>query len=239
MTTTAAILTAARVAHPCRAVYNQEVTRPSLALALFALLAASAASGCKVKDPPPITEQWTETFDRASIGTNYYKTGGSYRVVDGALSTKGAFNHPLWLRKTLPKAVVVEIDAWSNSPDGDIKIELFGDGRSHARDRGQYTSSGYVFVMGGWSNTKSLIAKGNEHGKELVSRTTPKVEIGKRYHWKIVRQGTKITWYVDDMETPFLTLEDPAPYDGAAHAYLGFNNWESDSWFDNLVIRPL
>jgi hypothetical protein len=214
---------------------------PAAAGAIFALCAlpviAPALSGCKVKDPPPITERWTDDFERTAIGSNYYKTGGGYEIEDGALRTQGSYNHPLWLRKKLPPDVVVELDAWSNTPDGDIKVELFGDGVSHARDKGQYTSSGYVLIMGGWSNSKSMIARGNEHGKELVERTQPRVQPGKRYRWKIQRKDGRIDWWVDG--EPFLSYEDDEPLRGNGNHYLGFNNWESDSRFDNLVITPL
>jgi hypothetical protein len=213
------------------------------ALAVGLGLAGAALGGCKVKDPPPITEAFTDDFERRSIGSNYYKTGGGYRIDDGVLSARGSgdgsFNHPLWLRKKLPRDVEIEFDTWSDSPDGDIKVEVFADGRSFARNKGQYTSSGYVLIMGGWSNSKSLLARGNEHGNQLVERRVPKVEVGKRYHWKIRRQGDRVDWWVDDMQTPFLSYEDPSPLDGRGHEYFGFNNWQSDSYFDNLVIRPL
>lgn len=209
-------------------------------LALFCLaVAAPLWYGCKVKDPPPITEHWTDDFERTSLGGNYYKTGGGHRIVDGALSTKGSYNHPLWLRKKLPRDVVIELDAWSSSADGDIKVEIFGDGVSYDPDRGQYTSSGYVLILGGWNNTKSMIARGNEHGKDLVERRDIRVKVGHRYHWKIQRKGKRIDWWVDDMETPFLSFEDPNPLHSAGHEYFGFNNWHSDSWFDNLSITPL
>ena len=48
-----------------------------------------------------------------------------------------------------------------------------------------------------------------------------------------------LKWFVDDMKTPFLTLDDPKPLDGPGHEYLGFNNWETDTWFDNLTIAPM
>jgi hypothetical protein len=202
-------------------------------------MALLAAAGCKVKDPPPVTATWTENFERDVIGSNYYKTGGEYHIVDGTLSAKGGYNHPLWLRKKLPRDVQIELDAWSNSPAGDIKVELFGDGVSFDPDKGGYTASGYVLVMGGWNNSKSMIAKGNEHGKDLVERTGPKVELGRHYRWKIVRRGDSIDWFVDDMATPFLHYQDTRPLEGDDHAYFGFNNWESDSYFDNVVITPL
>ena len=35
-----------------------------------------------------------------------------------------------------------------------------------------------------------------------------------------------------------LQLEDPAPLEGPGHAYFGFDDWETELHFDNLVIRP-
>jgi hypothetical protein len=214
--------------------------RMSWAVVLCAVLAGAAVlGGCKVNDPPPIESKWTDDFGRAELGDDYRPTVDSYQLVNGTLGTRGAFNHPLWLRKKLPADAVIELDCWSTTPDGDIKVELWGDGTSHARDKGAYTSSGYVVIMGGWNNSKSMIARGNEHGKDLVERAQPKVLPGQRYHWKITRRGGRIEWYVDNMTEPFLALDDPAPLSGAGHEFFGFNNWQSDSWFDNLAIAPL
>src|SRR5689334_22323728 len=35
-------------------------------------------AACKVKDPPPVTETWTDNFERNTPGRNYYKTGPGY-----------------------------------------------------------------------------------------------------------------------------------------------------------------
>jgi hypothetical protein len=209
-------------------------------LAIAAVVVASA--GCKVKDPPPVTEVWADDFTRSEVGRNYFPTSNNYKIEKGALKTQGGYNHPLWLRKKLPRDVQVDFDAWSNTKDGDIKVELFGDGRSHAANRGAYMASGYVFIMGGWSNRKSIIARRNEHGaagKDIVQRALPKVVTGRKYHWRIKRQGDRVTWWVDDMEKPFLEYVDQAPLEGPGHEYFAFSNWESDSWFDNLKITPL
>jgi hypothetical protein len=209
----------------------------TLVILLFALI---AAGGCKVEDPPPIGDQvFTDDFERTRIGGNYYKTGGNYEIVDGALHVRGAYNHPLWLRKKLPRDVEIELDVWAESADGDLKIEVFGDGKSHARDKGAYTATGYVAVHGGWNNSKSILARRDEHGEQLAERTQPRVQVGKKYHWKFVRQGDQVDWYIDDMDTPFLSYTDASPLAGPGHEYFGFNNWESDAYFDNLVIRPL
>jgi hypothetical protein len=199
-----------------------------------------AVAACKVKDPPPVTDRWQDSFDgRDEIGGDYYKSGGGYGIANGALSAKGAHNHPLWLRKKLPRDVRIEVDCWSNEERGDVKVEVFGDGHSFDPDGGAYMATGYEVIFGGWFNSKSIIAKLDEHGKDVVQNVTVKVQPTRHYHWKIERVGKKLTWFVDDMQTPFLVLDDPVPLEGTGHEYFGFNNWESDTWFDNLVITPL
>jgi hypothetical protein len=202
-------------------------------LAILLVLAA-----CKVREQPPITQSWQYDFE-AGMGEVFYATGDGYHVEHGALSARGAHNHPLWLRKKLPRNVRIELDAWSTDPRGDIKIEVFGDGHSYDADGGRYTATGYEVIFGGWSNTRSMVARLDEHGNEMVQRTEPKVVANQRYHWRIERRGNAVTWFIDDMTTPFLRYDDPRSLEGEGHEYLGINNWETDTWFDNLVITPL
>ncbi len=204
----------------------------SSVLALF-------GGACKVSDPPPITSSWYDGFERTALGGTYRATGDGYRLSAGQLSAKGAHNHPLWLRKKLPRNVRIEFDAWSTEQRGDLKIELFGDGRSYDPNGGAYMASGYELIFGGWYNSKSIIARLDEHGKDMVQRTDLKVAPNKHYHWKIERQGNVVRWFIDDMTKPFLELNDPQPLEGPGHEYFAFNNWETDTWFDNLVITPL
>lgn len=209
------------------------------ALAALALTSYACKSDAAPPEGAPITAPWRDDFERAELGADWYATKpDAYTLVNGALNAKGAFNHPLWLRRALPADAVIELDVWSMSSDGDLKIEIYGDGTSHAKDKGQYTSTGYVAVMGGWSNSVSTLVAGNEHRPDRPERKTPKVEVGKRYHWKLVKKGGTVEWFVDDMTTPFLRFEGEA-LSGPGHQYLGINNWQSDAWFDNLTITPL
>jgi hypothetical protein len=211
-----------------------------LALVLAAGCTLILAAGCtRQPDPAPITAAWTDSFDRADVGGDYFATADAYRITDGVLTASQAYNHPLWLRRKLPRDAAIEFDCWSSSPHGDIKVEAWGDGEHHGEKGAGYTSSGYVFILGGWQNTRNLLARGNEHGADVRERKGFRVEAGRRYHWKIVRKGAHIDWFVDDMSVPFLSLDDPSPYEGKGHEYFGFNEYETELHFDNLSITPL
>jgi hypothetical protein len=207
---------------------------PSSLLPLLAL--ASLALGCKAK-VLPLAEPFTDGFDRAEVGGDWNNTGANYRTAAGALEIQGAHNHPLWLRRKLPANVVVELDATSRSPEGDLKIELMGDGVSFDPDQGRYDPTGYMFVFGGWHNSLSIISKLGEHDDAVkVSRADVKVEPGHTYHWKIVKRGGVLDWEIDGR--PFLQYFDPHPLSGTGHEFFAFNNWETDVSYDNVRIRP-
>jgi hypothetical protein len=157
--------------------------------------------------------------------------------VNGALTIQGAYNHPLWLRRKLPENVIVELDATSRSPQGDLKIELMGDGESFDPDKGRYDPTGYMFVFGGWNNTLSIISKLGEHDDAVkAQRPSPGVEPGRTYHWTITKRGGVLDWQIDGK--PFLQYFDPQPLSGPGHQFFGFNNWETDVSYDNVKIRP-
>jgi hypothetical protein len=209
--------------------------RASLVLLVLAACSKGHEEG---PEPPPVTGTWSDDFERSELGNDWRATGGGYQLVNGAVNAQGAFNHPLWLRKKLPRDAAIELDVWSTSPDGDIKVELWGDGRSFDPDQGRYTATSYVAVMGGWKNSKSQIARLDEHGKDVAARSQPRVEPNRHYHWTFVRQGSRLDWFVDDTTTPFLTLEDPHPLEGPGHEHFALVNWQTDTWFDNLRITP-
>lgn len=192
--------------------------------------------GCKPK-VPQIEAPFAEAFDRAELGPSWLDTGGGYTLADGAVRAKGAFNHPLWLRKRLPPNAVIELDATAMTAVGDIKIELYGDGESFDPDKGSYMATGYVLVFGGWVNSLSVIARQNEHDEgRKAEQPRVRVEPNRKYHFTITRKDGAIDWKIDGQ--PFLAWTDPAPFVGVGHEYFGFNNWDADVRFDNLSIRP-
>jgi hypothetical protein len=201
----------------------------------FAPAAAAAAAA-----PEPAAGPFSDSFDREDLGPNWLATDpAAVSIQQGALVVQNAHNHPVWLRRPLPDNVVVDLDAWTDSPDGDMKVEIFGDGQSYFRGdpRAAYDATGYVLVMGGWRNTLSAIVRQQEHGDNRVTRPDPPVVPGQKYHWTIRRQGRVLSWLVDGQ--PFLTFDDPNPLQGPANRYFGFSGWESKVHFGNLKIRPL
>jgi hypothetical protein len=202
---------------------------------MLPLLIATAVVGCTKTDP--ITSSFLDSFDRQQLGVDYNNTGGPYKIASGQLHIRGAYNKPLWLKRQLPRDAEIEFDVVAKSADGDIKVEAWGDGESAAAGRGAYLATSYVFVMGGWGNRVSALCRMDEHAPDRKERQDIKVVAGKTYHWKIRRKGSRVDWLVDGQ--PFLALDDPQPLEGPRHSYLGFNNWQSDVYFDNLKITAL
>jgi hypothetical protein len=98
---------------------------------------------------------YEDRFDRATLGDQWWSNGGHWRIVNGQVFSPGVGNNPLWLQARLPADVRVEFDVRSEGPDGDLKWEMYGDGRNH--------STGYLFLFGAWHNRESRIAKLDEH----------------------------------------------------------------------------
>jgi len=212
-----------------------------LAIASLAV-AALAALGCKAR-VPVIASPFADDFDRAEPGPDWLDTsGGAYRIADGKLAVTRAYNHPLWLRRKLPRDVVIDFDVMSKSPAGDIKVELYGDGESFDPDKGRYDPTSYVVILGGWNNSDSIIGRLGEHddavkaAKRREPGQPPPVEMGRTYHFTITRQGGLIDWKLDG--APFLAWTDPAPLAGPGHEFFAIDDWEADVYFDNLRIRP-
>jgi hypothetical protein len=172
---------------------------------------------------------FSDDFNRSEIGSSYFSTGGHWRIEDGVLHSPGVKNNPLWLKARLPDDAVVEFDVKSSSSDGDVKCEIFGDGRDHA--------SGYVVVFGGWSNSTSVLARLDEHGRDRKESRGLRAEKGRLYHFRIERKGTLLRWLADGQL--MMEYDDPEPLRGRGHDRFGFSSWDSDLYFDNLTIRPL
>jgi len=172
---------------------------------------------------------FSDDFERAELGPHWWSSGGFWRVVGGRLYSPGVKNNPLWLRARLPDEAVVEFDVVSAGDGGDVKCEIFGDGRDHA--------SGYILVFGGWNNAISTIARLDEHGADRRERRDRRVEKNHKYRFRVERKGGRLTWYVDDER--FMEYDDPKPLRGKGHDRFGFSSWQTDLWFDNLTVRSL
>jgi len=204
---------------------------PALALVLSCIL------GCTPQGDPGIgADGFRDDFDRESLGDIWHNTGGAYEIRDGELHIRGARNKPLWLRRVLPRDARVTVDVRSESSEGDIKLEVWGDGSSRATTD-SYTATSYVFIFGGWRNTRNVLARMDEHGDDRVVGQQKTVVQGQVYRLKVERRGETVTFFVDD--ELIATMEDDEPLEGRGHDHFAFNNWESDLWFDNLVIEPL
>ncbi len=202
----------------------------AVALATLPLLTPLVRGEAPATLPGP---SFADDFGRPEVGPHWWSTGGPWTIRGGELWGAGTRNNPLWLGMALPRDVAVEFTARSETATGtrpgDVKFEIFGDGRAAA--------TGYVLVLGGWGNAVSAIARLDEHGADRVVRTDRRVEPGRTYRMRVERRGRVLRWLVDGEE--FLVLDDPAPLGGPGHDRFGFSSWDADLFFDDLRIEPL
>ena len=190
-----------------------------------------------------------DNFDRKELGPDWFSTApaGAYTIRDSRLCTNQPKNHPLWLKKKLPVNVSIRFHATALSPQGDIKAEFFGSGCSFDSAGGEYSSTGYVGVLGAHNNTEHWLARLAEHGPDtkikadlleqgLISES--KVVANHDYQFELRRRDGKTIEYIVDGVT-IHELEDSAPLSGKDHDHFAFDGWVPPVCFDNLVIQKL
>ena len=98
--------------------------RTSLTVIVLGLVALVVAPGCKSRIPV-IDAPFFDNFDRADLGADWLDTSHGAKIKEGKLNLVRAYNHPVWLRRKLPRNVQIDFDAVSRSQAGDIKVELY------------------------------------------------------------------------------------------------------------------
>lgn len=186
--------------------------------------------------------------DRGNLGPDWLPVRtNAWKIADGKLCGENARNHGIWLNRTLPVNARIEFEAISYSDDGDLKAEVWGDGRSAATSVSYNNATSYLAILGGWKNSLHVLARLNEHGKDRMEirvdpdsddpRQRPVVK-GQVYQFKIERSdGKTVRWSVDGLE--YASWTDTAPLTGQGHDHLGFNEWEVKVCFDNVKVTPL
>lgn len=198
-------------------------------------------------DSSILPKVYEDHFDGVTLGSDWRPTSPVWRIENGRLCGQNAHNHPIWLQRKLPKNARISFTATSDSPDGDLKAEIWGDGRSEATAISYTNATSYLFILGGWKNHFHVLARIDEHAADrLERRVSPEstdvrdrpVVPGVKYRFTVERtDGRTVHWSVNGVEMAKLT--DPTPLVGPGHEHLGFNDWEVHACFDNLSIIPL
>jgi hypothetical protein len=187
-----------------------------------------------------------DDFERDELGEHWRSLSPNWRIDGGELCAEGARNRGVWLKRRLPDNARIELDARSDSAAGDIKLEVWGDGRSGATKATYDDATGYIAIFGGWSNRRHVLARLDEHGADRrVTETSDegdlpeaRVKPGRQYHFRIERRdGKTLRWWVDDVLMH--SFADPQPLSGPDHDHLGLNDWMTPVCFDNLEVTPL
>jgi hypothetical protein len=214
--------------------------------------AAPSAPPAEASPADPLLDAvFEDGFERAGgsldLGPSWRATSPAWRLSNGRLCGENARNHPVWLARRLPRNAVIEFQALSESPEGDIKAEFWGDGRSSASGQSYTDATSYLTIFGGWKNRFHVLARRDEHapdrreiklvpgGADLI---TGSVVPHRVYQFRVERRdGHAVRWQVDDMD--ILTYRDDEPLQGPGHEHFGFNDWQVRVCFDNLRVTPL
>lgn len=175
-----------------------------------------------------------DDFERAELGAAWSRgegEGGTGRwtIEDGEVRARDIHNDPLWLSKPLPQNVRVEFDAKALSKDGDLKFEIFGDGKKH--------ESGYIVIFGGWRNSLDVIARLDEHGEDRQAQRSRKVVPNKVHRLALERRDGTLTFFIDGDQV--MEYPDSKPLTGLKHRFFAFNDWAAPVSFDNLKVWAL
>lgn len=208
-------------------------------LVLLSLLSLGACKSVEIGDgaapKSKAAQPFSDSFERTDLGENWTRGvgeagSGKWEIKEGELHGSGLKNDPLWLKKPLPQNARVTFDATALSPEGDLKVEIYGDGKNHA--------SGYVVIMGGWNNSLDVIARLDEHGKDRLAKKSIRVKPNQTYSFEITREPTgALVWKVDGKLVA--KYADKSPLKGSKHAYFAFSNWNAPVKFDNLKITAM
>lgn len=205
---------------------------PVVAAADASIVAEPLSTTLNLPAAEPIgASGYRDDFNRAELGADWFVTGGEYSLQSNQLFTRATGNHGLWLRRKLPRDVRIEFKVRAEGTGADIKLEVFGDGQSPS------PKSGYIVIFGGWSNTLNVIARLNEIGADRAVGPSRPIIKGKTYRMRIERRGKVIEAFADDVL--LARLDDPQPLEGPGHEFFAMSGWQSELWYDELVITPL
>lgn len=218
-------------------------TRPTI----VTTAAPSSSVAVSIAERPAITAPFEDDFNRAELGPDYNALAPTWKITGGKLCGVHAKNKGVWLLKKLPVNARIEFDAIAESAEGDLKVEVWGDGLSGATKNTYDDATSYIAILGGHKNTEHWLARLNEHGADrLHLKVDPdsdderqrSIAAGQPYRFKIERaDGKTIVWSVNNVV--YFEMADPDPLVGPGHEFMAFNDWDSPVCFDNLRITPL
>lgn len=206
----------------------------------------TSAPPASAPSDPPLDGPFEDDFERAELGPDWLALSPVWRIEGGRLCGRGARNRGVWLKRTLPTVARIEVTAIAASDDGDLKLELWGDGRSGAKGATYDHATGYVAILGGWRNQRHVLARLDEHGDDRLELVVDPSGDDRRRRAVIAHRPVRfvfertdektLRWEVDGVIVHEMVDEEPLR--GPGHDHLGFNDWEAPVCFDDLRIEP-
>lgn len=175
--------------------------------------------------PVPVaqTETFKSDFSVNADGWTIY--GGEWEIKDGAYTVKADPGAKVIAEDTIFDDFVFEADVTvSAGNNGGLVF------RVKYPDVGADAYYGYY---AGISPTGLIFGKASDNWTEL-GKADLAIGADTEAHLKVVAKGTTFEFYVNDMETPLITVEDDEHEIGA----IGLRVYQIDAAFKNVVVTP-
>jgi hypothetical protein len=156
---------------------------------------------------------WEDDFNRAEVGDEWFQWMGESKIVDGRLYLWGGCATLLTERRFQPDVMLEFIaEADRDKPACDLSAAVAAD-----KCYGWW----HILAFGGRSNQVNQIYGG---GASIVDKSPSLlIEYGKKYKMTAVKEGTRLTYYVDGVK--IIENDDPDPLGGPGFDRVGLITW--------------
>jgi hypothetical protein len=190
---------------PCLSTWRQPAALLALACALGLPRAWSDEGGWKLA--------WSDDFERAELGTNWFARSGAARLANGRLFLSGA-GATLLSEKAFAPDVKLEFVAEANPdlPPCDLSATLCAN---------QLFGWDYLFAFGGNNNQFNQLLGGT--APVVDRKPSMLIEPGRKYRLTAVKEGRRLGYFVDGRQ--ILEAEDSDPVGGPGFDRVGLVTW--------------
>jgi serine/threonine protein kinase len=172
-----------------------------------------------------------DDFNDPDIESRWEVYGGKWELGNGELRCFGGTPQVLYLKKPVSGDIKIEFECRQEGPVlGDISCFLAA---VPVKDRRRACDTGYMFQIGGVSNSRTFIETPQ---RRLIERHDSIIP-GKAYRISVEKSGSRLALSIDGQIA--LEVEDPLPLIGSDRVSVGFYGWRAGNYYSKVKIYRL